>query len=109
MGIIMGTANTDKYKRAKKRVEELKGFYIHFAVYACINAFILINIYLNLGQGESFWQWGHFFVLFGWGIGVVFHGAKTFGFNPLLGKNWEERQIRKYMDQDKEDASRYLK
>ena len=34
----------EKYNRAKKRVDELKGFYIHLAIYVVINTFILINI-----------------------------------------------------------------
>ncbi len=108
MGVIMEPRNTKKYDRAKKRVDQLKGFYIHFLVYVCVNAFILINIYLNLRNGESFWQWGHFFVLFAWGIGIGFHAAKTFGFNPILGKNWEERQIQKYMEQDRDDANKFI-
>ena len=108
MEIVMNTTKTDRYNRAKKRVEELKGFYIHLAVYLCINAFILANIYVrSMGREESFWQWEHFFVLFGWGIGIAFHAAKTFGFSPIFGKNWEQRQIQKYMEEDRETARKF--
>ncbi|MEM8999213.1 MAG: 2TM domain-containing protein [Bacteroidota bacterium] len=104
----MKTFNAEKYDRAKKRVEDLKGFYIHFAVYVCINAFILVNIYVrSLGEGENFWQWSHFFVLLGWGVGLFFHAARIFGFNLILGKDWEERQIQKYMEKDREEAEKY--
>ena len=44
----------DKMKRAKKRVDQLKGFYIHLTVYIVVNTFILINIMLHT---ENFWQW----------------------------------------------------
>lgn len=108
MEVTMETRNTKRYDSARKRVDQLKGFYIHFMVYFFINTFILINIYLNLRAGESFWQWGHFFVLFGWGIGLGFHAAKTFGFNPIFGKDWEERQIRKYIEKDRDDANRFI-
>jgi hypothetical protein len=45
--------------------------------------------------------------LFAWGIGLFFHASKTFEFNPLLGKNWEERQIKKYMEEDKEEMNKF--
>ena len=30
---------TDAYKRAKKKVNDLRGFYIHLLVYALVNVF----------------------------------------------------------------------
>ncbi len=100
----MENLQQDKLKRAKKRVNELKGFYIHFAVYLIVNAFILINIYRH---SDDFWQWGHFFTLFFWGIGVAFHAANAFNFNPFFGKKWEERQIQKYIEKDEREADKY--
>jgi hypothetical protein len=35
--------------------------------------------------------------MFGWGIGIAIHALHTFG----IGKDWEERQIKKYMDKEK--------
>lgn len=100
----MENINKEKYDRAKKRVDELKGFYIHLAIYVVVNAFILVNLYV---RNENFWRWEHFITLIAWGIGVFFHASKTFGFNPLLNKDWEERQIQKYMDEDKEEMNKY--
>lgn len=95
----------EKFTRAKKRVEEIKSFYIHVMVYLVINAFILISIYIN---ADTFWTWPHFVTLFGWGIGLAFHAAKVFGFNPLFGKNWEERQIQKFIEKDKREMDKYI-
>ncbi len=98
----------EKLKRAKKRVEELKGFYIHLSVYLVINAFIILNILIrSWDDGDSFWHFGTFFTPFFWGIGLAFHAAKVFNYNPILGKDWEERQIRKYIEKDKRDASKF--
>jgi len=97
--------NDDKREKAQKQVDELKGFYIHFAVYITINAFILINIYLNT---DDFWQWGHFFTLFFWGVGVAFHAMNVFKVNPLFSKSWEDRQIKKYMDRDRDNSKKYF-
>ena len=101
----MEELNNEKFKRAKKRVDEIKGFYIHSSIYVVINTFILINIYLHT---DNFWQWPHFATLFFWGIGLLFHGIKVFGFNPLFGKDWEERQIQKFIDKDTEDRNKFL-
>lgn len=99
---------SEKWKRAKKRVEELKGFYIHLTVYLVINGFIMVNILIrSLGGGDAFWHFGTFFTPFFWGIGLAFHAAKVYGYNPILGKKWEERQIRKYIEKDKRDAAKY--
>lgn len=104
MEIRSNEIQEDKYSRAKKRVDEIRGFYIHTSVYTIINLFISINIYLNT---DNFWFWGHFVTPFFWGIGLLFHGAKVFGFNPLFSKKWEERQIQKYIEQDRKNLERF--
>ena len=99
MGMSKDRFENNKYERAKKRVDELKAFYVHLTVYLVVNAFILINIALNT---NDFWKWGHFATLIFWGIGLLAHAMITFRFNPLFGKEWEKRQIKKFMDEDRE-------
>ena len=101
----MNELETTKLKKAQERVNRIKGFYIHAAIYTLINTFILINIFLNT---DDFWQWGHFLTLFFWGIDLFFHGIRVFGFNPLFSKSWEERQIQKYIEKDRDDANKYM-
>lgn len=104
----MNNIQEDKLKRAKKRVDELKGFYIHLAVYVAVNAFILINIAVrSVGDSDTFWHFGTFVTPVFWGIGLLFHAMHTFRLNPILGKDWEQRQIQKYMDEDKKEAEKY--
>lgn len=109
---VIDKNNRDKLERAKKRVLELKGFYTHLTVYIAVNTFIsTMKIVRNMGDGESFneafFDFGTFAVWFFWGIGLLFHGLKVFSYNPILGKNWEERQIQKYMDKEKNEAEKY--
>ncbi|PCE65054.1 hypothetical protein B7P33_05660 [Sediminicola luteus] len=103
----METIEEQKRKRAKEKVDKIKGFYIHFMVYLGVNIFILASIAINLREGESFWQLGHFFTLFFWGIGVAIHAMGAFAYFPFLGRNWEERKIQELMDKDKQDSERY--
>lgn len=101
-----------KLERAKKQVAELKGFYIHLAVYIAVNLFITTTkIIENMGKGESFveafWDFGSFAVWLFWGIGLFFHGLKVFSYSPFFNKEWEERQIRKHMDKEKQESEKY--
>jgi sensor histidine kinase YesM len=83
-----------KYERAKKHVEELKGFYIHLTIYSLM---IPVFIYLNFQSGGFPWA---IFPIVGWGAGISCHAMEVFNYNPLLGKNWEERKIRDLMEKD---------
>ncbi|WP_298424402.1 2TM domain-containing protein [uncultured Kordia sp.] len=93
------------YIQARKKVEKIKGFYIHFAVYIAVNIFLISIIAVNLDPGESIWQFGPFSTAIFWGIGVAFHGLGVFGTGLFFGKNWEERKIREYIDKEKERSS----
>lgn len=83
-----------KYDRAKKQVEELKGFYIHLVIYTIM---VPVFIYLNIISTDFPWA---LFPIVGWGVGVIGHAMEVFNYNPILGKNWEERKIRELMDKD---------
>jgi hypothetical protein len=109
---VMNNNNRDKLEKAKKRVKELKGFYTHLTIYILVNTFIsTMKIVQGLSEGESFneafFNFGIFAVWFFWGIGLFFHGLKVFSNNPFFGKDWEEKQIQKYMDKDKKEAEKY--
>jgi hypothetical protein len=60
----MTPTEENKYKRARKRIEEIKGFYIHLSVYLVINAAILFIIFIaTRDKGENFWEAGPSFSL----------------------------------------------
>lgn len=85
-----------KYQEAVKKVKEIKGFYGHLFSYIVTNLFLL---FINLKHTpEAYW---FFWPMFSWGIGLVFHGMKVFGYFPFFNKDWEERKIREYMEQEK--------
>lgn len=92
----------DRYLRAKKRLNQIKGFYWHLFWYLVINIMIIVIIYRNLGTGESL-NFGHLSTAFFWGIGLVAHWAGVFGKNLIFGKGWEDRKIKEFMDNDRLD------
>ena len=80
------------YEQARKRVSHIKGFYNNLFAYLFV---IPILCWINL-QTTSF-PWVVFPAL-GWGFGLLMHGMEAFGYNPFLGRNWEERKIRELME-----------
>ncbi|WP_275140745.1 2TM domain-containing protein [Elizabethkingia meningoseptica] len=80
------------YKKAAKRVSEIKDFYSNLISYCCVMPFIVV---INLMTSRGFYWF--VFPLFGWGMGVVIHGFTVFG----IGKSWEERKIQELMDKEK--------
>jgi sensor histidine kinase YesM len=84
------------YYRAKKRVEELKGFYGNLISYCCV---IPILIFVNLTYSPQFhWFW---FSAAGWGFGILMHAFKVFGYSS----NWEERKIQEILrKEDKKET-----
>ena len=98
----------EKLKRAKKRVEQLKGFHIHLVVYVAINLLIALgNMVASASQGEPLLRWPMLITPLLWGIGLAIHALNVFGPNFLFGKKWEERQIAKFMEQDRRESGKY--
>lgn len=96
----------EKFYRAKKKVEELKKFYVHFGVYLAVNLFLTIRgIYFDIQDGfmlsDIITDLGTYWLWIFWGIGVAFHAFKVFGFSLLFGSDWEERKINEFMDRNK--------
>ena len=89
----------ERYNQAKKRVEEIKGFYGNLISYIAVNTGLLI---VNLLTSPNY-LW-FFWPLLGWGIGVFFHAMKVFNFIPFFGKDWEERKIKELMKKEKESS-----
>ena len=86
----------NKYLRAKAKVEELKKFYSNLTSYIVVITGLAIINYYTSGFGYMWFLWP----ALGWGIGLAFHAAKAFEWSPIFNKDWEERKIREYMDDD---------
>ncbi len=84
-----------RYEKAKRQVEEIKGFYGNLTSYCIV---IPILAFINYRTTSFTW---FIFPAIGWGIGLLVHGLKAYGINPILGKDWEERKIKQYMEDDR--------
>lgn len=92
----------ERYYQAKKRVEEIKGFYGNLIAYVVVNlGLMVLNLLTSPNHLWFFWP------MLGWGIGVVFHGLKVFNYSPFFNKEWEERKISEYMDKENESKNKW--
>ncbi|MEW5676083.1 2TM domain-containing protein [Flavobacterium enshiense] len=85
----------EKYETARNRVKEIKEFYSHLLAYVVVNLFLMaVNL---LTSPEHLW---FFWPMLGWGIGITVHAMKTFNFMPFLGRDWEERKLKEFMEEE---------
>jgi hypothetical protein len=89
------TYDTERYERAKERVEVLRGFYVHAIVFAIVN--LGLAAYDLATSPDQIW---FIYVFGGWGIGLIAHGAYALAPGRFLGEAWQERKIREEMDRE---------
>ncbi|MFT7350910.1 MAG: hypothetical protein ACI9XR_000633 [Flavobacterium sp.] len=91
------------YQNAYKKVQEIKGFYVHATIYVLVIGFL---IFINLKYSADYlwflWSAG------GWGIGLFFHALRVFNFIKFFGKDWEEKKIQDFMDEEKRQKDSYI-
>ena len=95
----------DRYSKARNKVEKLRGFYVHLIAYIAVNMVVsTLKIWRNLDRGETFEEafldFSTFAVWLFWGVGLALHAFSIFVLPRILNEYWEERQIRKYMEEE---------
>ena len=90
-----------RYLKAKKRVKDVKGFYIHLV----IEIFSLITIVaVNLIFSPGFhWFW---FAAPGIVFVIILHWFLVFGPPKIgFGKNWEDKKIQELIEADRKRSN----
>lgn len=78
--------NDTAYRQARRQVDRKIRFYLHTAIYLTVNAGLML--FAQQGDpGRMPWP------LFGWGIGLLFHGLAVFLRAPHAA--WRRRLIDK--------------
>ena len=78
----------EQEQEAFKYVRNLRQFYLHLSKYIVVTlALLAINLIFTPKHMWVFWVMG------GWGLGVVLHASRVFGQNRFLGPEWERRHV----------------
>lgn len=88
--------NQENYLKAQKEVGKLKSFYENLFSYICVNIIlIIINL---LVSPQHLWFFGP---LLCWGVSVIIHAMYVFNWSLFLGKNWEEKKLKAFIEEEK--------
>lgn len=98
----MENRDDERYKKAHKQVQKIKGFYSHllFSIIA-----ISVCIFINLKYTPEY-LW-FFWPILGMSIGLLFHAMEAFGFFPFFNKDWEQKKIIEFIEEEKRKQSKY--
>ncbi|NAS11601.1 2TM domain-containing protein [Poritiphilus flavus] len=103
---------SDSYLRAKKKVDRIKGFYRHLGIYIVINLVLLgLKVYFfkivpndNFSESFVYWlDWNIISTPIIWGVAIIIHGLVAFQHAFTFIDRWEDRKIRKFMDEDQNE------
>lgn len=100
----METKRSLAYLQAKKKVDALKSFYSHLAVFIIVNCtIILFSANVFNARELDFADWTNYITTFFWGIGLVFHGLYVFflvNVNNNILKRWEDKKMKQFLEED---------
>ena len=92
----MENLDTVIYSNAKKKVRDIKRFYVNLTSYIVIIAVLfIINI---VTSPEYLW---FLWPALGWGISIALHGMSVFNMTPFLGEGWEERKVQELVEKER--------
>lgn len=88
-------ATNPRYERARRDAARLRGFYVHCLAYGLGNITNFIVNWMTRQNGGDWWfQWA----LVGWSVALAVHGITVIGRGSWWGPDWEERKVRRYLD-----------
>lgn len=114
-----------KLSKARRQVGAIKGFYNHLTVYVLINLGLfaiksnIFHYFRDIGLNDAnFLDWVYWNIMITpliWGVALFLHGLYVFKFKsvPLRElmsksiKDWEEKQIRRFMEKDQTDSEEW--
>ncbi|MCW8980403.1 MAG: 2TM domain-containing protein [Altibacter sp.] len=106
---------SNKYHRAKNKVQAIKGFYSHLFVYLLVNAGLLFfriewapTLFSDQDAAFISWlDWNTYGITLFWGLGLFFHAISVFVFKLNFLKKWEARKINELLKKEEETYNRH--
>jgi len=110
----------EKYIESKGKVDRIKGFYRHLIIYLFANILLFVfkgyayDYFGSQGiEDRGFLDWFELNLVLTpliWGLGLLTHGLIVYRFTsfplkdikPKILREWEARQIKKYIEKDTE-------
>jgi len=101
--IMKTTTSHTNYENARKRLENLKGFYWSIVAYIIVIPFL---IFINYKTSWHAHKW-FYYPMLGWGIGIAFQAYEVYGKDKYFGKSWENRKLEEFMKEEENNLNRW--
>ena len=101
--IMKTTSSHTNYENARKRLENLKGFYWSIIAYVIVIPFL---IFVNFKTSWNSHKW-FFYPMLGWGVGIAFQAYEVYGKDKYFGKSWEKRKLEEFMKEEEDNLNRW--
>jgi len=101
--IMKATSSHTNYENARKRLENLKGFYWSVIAYIIVIPFL---IFVNFKTSWHEHKW-FFYPMLGWGVGLAFQAYEVYGKDKYFGKAWENRKLEEFMKEEENNLNRW--
>ena len=99
---------------AQQRILKIKKFYHHLGIFLIVNTVLMLTkntIAISIFGEKALvypeimnWVYWNIFI---WAFIVGIHALIVFGKLPKLVRNWEQRQIDKYLEEDINESKKY--
>ena len=99
-------AKEQKLLSAKKRVRQLKLFYIHFVGYLVVVALLLYNLYIVEGAYKNNIISLNLSILVLWTVAIVLDAWKVFREKKVFKESWEDKKIASYLEKDETEETK---
>lgn len=105
----MKYSENGKRRRALQRVEALKGFYRHVAIYLIVNIALFVirggvlNYFESNKPDKNFVDWVDWNILIVpifWGIGLLLHAAKVYQYKVRIIRDWEDKKLKEILNEE---------
>ena len=97
------TVSHTNYENARKRLENLKGFYWSVFAYIIVIPFL---IFINFKTSWNEHKW-FFYPMLGWGVGLAFQAYQVYGKDKYFGKDWESKKLEQFMKEEEGNLNRW--
>lgn len=101
--IMKTTVSHTNYENARKRLDNLKGFYWSVFAYIIVIPFL---IFINFKTSWNEHKW-FFYPMLGWGVGLAFQAYQVYGKDKYFGKAWENKKLEQYMKEEESNLNRW--
>jgi hypothetical protein len=67
--------------QTRKLIKEMNMLMVHLGIYMLVNLLLLVFVFNNITE-----RWGLLFIVLIWALGVIYHGIRVYGRDPMKKK-----------------------